>query len=276
MGSKASKAKRPTPVATKAVTIPRIPQEIIDEILDHLATHSDLRSLRACALVSRSWVQSCRRHIFHTILFAPKSKARWLETFPVPEESPAHLVRDLRFTIGGDNNSAPERFSDYTRRFTNVERITFLAHGCLHPLWTPSFGRLPQSVTSLTIDTDAFDLFQIRDVMVQLPNLNDLSLSGFPVMVAGCALQGIGAVLRGRFGGQLRLFRGHVSVGIADVLLGIPTGLHFTEIQIYSTHECLLSVVRLVEACSKTLVKLSYTISLHCKSHPFFLQLVQY
>ena len=57
------------PVKTKTVVLPRIPQEIIDEILDHLAADSDLRSLRSCVLVSRSWVPSCRQHLFRAILF---------------------------------------------------------------------------------------------------------------------------------------------------------------------------------------------------------------
>jgi len=48
------------------------------------------------------------------------------------------------------------------------------------------------------------------------------------------------------------------------MLLEIPTGLHFTEVQVLSTHECLLSTVMLAEACFQTLVKLAYTVSFHC------------
>jgi hypothetical protein len=53
------------------------------------------------------------------------------------------------------------------------------------------------------------------------------------------------------------------------MLLEVPTGLHFTELHIRGTHESFLPTVRLAEACCKTLVKLSYTVSIHGKS-PLF------
>ena len=186
---------------------------------------------------------------------------RWLKTFPVPAESPAHHVRDLRFSISGYHISAGE-FSKYTPWFTNAERMTLSGHGSLqllstHPVWP--------SVTSLTINPDGITPSEIQDVMALLPNLDDLSLSEHP---GSGARVGTGAVPRRRFGGQLRLFSGSARSGIVDILLGIPTGLYFTEVQIH-TYEYLLSTVRLVEACSKTLAKLSYTISPHCKSRSF-------
>ena len=262
MGSKSSKSKRPTSAktGTDTVAVPTIPQEIIDEILDNLSADSDLRSLQSCALVSKSWVPSCRRHLFHTILFTSTDMAKWLETFLVPEESPAHQVRDLRFSIG-KYDSPREKFFEYAPWFTNVERITLLGYGCLQPLWMSSFRWLSQSVNSLTIGADMIAIVQIQDIMARLPNLDNLSLSGSLVAVDMNPLIGTCPVLKGRFGGKLRLLRGHASAGIVDTLLEIPTGLHFTEVEIRSAHECLLSTVRLVEAYTKTLVKLSYTVS---------------
>ena len=145
MGSKSSKARRPAPAKTgKAIpagtetasaVAPRIPQEIVDEILDHLAADSDHRSLSSCALVSKPWVPSCRRHLFHTILFTTKDMAKWLETFPVPEESPALYIRDLRVSTASGYDSSPEKFFEYTLWFRNVERVTLLGNG----RWIPTF-----------------------------------------------------------------------------------------------------------------------------------------
>jgi len=42
-------------------------------------------------------------------------------------------------------------------------------------------------------------------------------------------------------------------------------------VEIHGTYECLLSTVRLAESCVNTLVKLSYMVSLHGKSHRFSL-----
>ena len=100
MGSNTSKTELRTSVKTESVVVPiapRIPPEIVNEILGHLDT--DWKSLRSCSLVSKSWVPSCRRHIFHTTVIGLEGTARWLKRFPVPEESPARHVRDLHFTF---------------------------------------------------------------------------------------------------------------------------------------------------------------------------------
>ena len=249
------------PAETETVVVPRIPREIIDEILDYLTADSGPISLRSCALISKSWVPSCQRRLFHTIHFTPDATIRWSRTFLLPEESPAHHVKDLRASIDGSDRL----FFKYTPWFTNLERMTLLGDG----EWTPTRWSLPQSVTSLTIRTDTSSLVQVRNIMAQLPNLNDLSLSGALVPLSRRALTRIGTGLRGRFGGQLRLFEGYAGKDVVDMLLEVPTGLHFTEVQICGTCEGLLPAVRLAEACCKTLVKLSHAVTSHCMSHPF-------
>lgn len=59
------------------------------------------------------------------------------------------------------------------------------------------------------------------------------------------------------------------SEGVMNILLEVPTGLRFTEVDIRGRGYCLLSAVTLTEACCKTLVKLSYTVSFFCRFHPF-------
>ena len=267
MGSETSEAKHPTFMEAKAVTIPRIPQEIIGEILSHFnASDSDLGTLQSCALVSRSWAPLCRRHLFHTVVFTSRNVAKWLETFPVPEESPARHVRDLRFLIHDPN--IPEELFEYTRWFTNVQWVVLSGYGDAWLLRPPRYWRLPRSVTSLEVAANT-TLQQMRDIMAQMPNLNHLSLSGH-ILARGRGLSvGIGMVLRGTFGGQLRLLEGYADDDVINMLMEVPTGLHFTEVQISCTYQHLFSAGRLVEACGENLVKLSYTISANCESHHF-------
>ena len=253
---------------TEGVTIPRIPREILDEILDHFATDPDRRSLQLCALVSKSWVPSCRRHLFHTTIFAPRNTAKWVKAFPVPGRSPACHVRDLHFRAEESNTIFDSKFSEHVPWFTNVERMSLSGDGHLNLLRFPLSWGLPQSVASLTIDGGSVFLRHIRDIMVQLPNLNDLSLAGHIVPGDRSVLLGIGMALRGRFGGKLRLHKGGSHWDTVKMLLEIPTGLHFTEVEIRAKYGC-LSTMRLAEACSKTLVKLTYTADFHCKFHPF-------
>jgi hypothetical protein len=269
MGSKTSKAKRPASVKAKTVVAPRTPQDLIDEVLDHLATDSDFKSLRSCALVSKSWVPSCRRHLFHTILFNSRSTARWVKTFPVPGESPAHYVRDLCFSLWG-YSGAPQKVFDHVPWFINVEKMAWLGHGGFRSPWILSLGRLPQSLTSLTIETDPVTIVQIRDILAQLPNLDNLSLVGFRETVERRARSGMGTVPRGRFGGQLRLVNDYADKDVMDMLLEAPTGLHFTDVHVCGTHKNFLSAVSLAEACGNTLIRLSYTVSILGKYRPFF------
>jgi len=285
MGSKASKTRRPTsakcptpvecPVYAKAETVivPRLPQEIIDEILNYLGA-TDLAdprrswSLRSCALVSKSWVPSCRQLLFHTVVFTRVAMERWLERFPVPEESPAHLVKDLYVWIGA-RYYVPDKFFEYTPWFTNAKNLSLLGYKGVVMMERPSLWRSPQSVTSLTVKTGWVCLVEIRDIMAELPNLDSLWLSG-PLLVDGRVSQGIGTALRGRFGGKLRLCNRYAGESVTNMLLEIPTGIHFTEFQIECPRVLLPSNVRLLEACGKTLVKLSYMVDLERKSHSFW------
>lgn len=258
----ASEAAPPTPAqADESVILtgPRVPQEIVDEVVGHLATDSS--TLESCSLVSKSWISSCRRHLFHTIRFSPLYVRRWLRTFPEPQESPAHHVRQLRFLIP---RGIPEEFSKWVPHFTNVKKVFVRGFG--QPLWlgSPLFARLPRSVTSLEIEGRA-DLVEVRDVMTQLPYLDDLSLSDNLATVDRSVLPGIGAVLRSGFHGRLELHRGCAHEDVVNMLLEVPAGLHFTELYVVAQGECLLLAARLAEACCETLAKLRYTATLHSR-----------
>jgi hypothetical protein len=190
---------------------------------------------------------------------------KWLQIFPVPEKSPAHHVRNLRFSFGG--RGTPEEFFKRIRWFTNVKKIAL--NGGLRPGWTPPFFVLPPSATSLTIDIDGATLLEVRDVMAQLPNLNKLTLNGYLAMVDRAKLRGIGTTLKGKFGGRLRLFHEYANEDVVNMLLEVPTGLRFTELDIRSVFGCLLPVVKLAEACGGTLIKLFYSVDYHSASYRF-------
>lgn len=258
----------------------RIPQEIIDEILDHLVADTDCDALyqdkslskliRSCSLVSKLWVTPCQRHLFHTIDFNVEGMDKWIKAFRVPYRSPARYIRDLRLSVSG--YLLPTEFLRRMQSFTNVKRISVLGNEPrIRFFRIPSFVGLPQSATSFSIEAKIVDLEQIRDVMKLLPNLDDLSLSGSIDVGPRASLRGLGAVLQARFGGRLRL---RVLEGtdkyFVDMLLEVPTGLRFTEVDAYARPESHLSIVRLVEACSGTLVKLSYgCFTTTGKSYPF-------
>ena len=130
------------------------------------------RSLQSCSLVSKSWVPSCRRYLFHTIIFTSRDVNKWLKTFPMPEKSPAHYVKDLRFSLGG-RCGAPDNFSKHTPWFTNVEKMALKAN-----MMFPSrvvggretlersfdFSRFPrlQTVTSTSVGSRDLSIISLR------------------------------------------------------------------------------------------------------------------
>ena len=134
----------------------------------------------------------------------------------------------------------------------------------------PSFWKLPQSITSLAIDSAVVTLVQVRDVMTRLPNLDNLELSGSLVALDRRELSGIGSVVRGRFGGQLALSGECVHEDVINMLLEIPSGLRFTAVRIYCAVRRLHSAVRAAEACCETVVKLSLLVIFHGKFHPWY------
>ena len=264
MSSEIPNAICPSPGQPETVNIPRMPQDINDEILNHLAADSDLQSIRSCALISKSWVRLCQRHLFRAIDIDSCTIDGWFRAFPVPEESPAHLVKDLSVQIES-NSRVPDEFFEYVARFTGVERLFLGGHTGPLPSLRPSLWNLPQSITSLTLSTSVVTLVQIRDIMAPLSNLDDLTLMGSLVPVDRGELPGIGTVVRGRFGGKLKLRGDFIGEDVVNMLLEIPSGPRFTEVQTYSTRECVPSAIRLAEACCKTIVKLTC----ECESHPF-------
>ncbi|RDX46357.1 hypothetical protein OH76DRAFT_1356237, partial [Lentinus brumalis] len=62
----------------------RLPAEVTDNILDYL--HDDRPALRTCCLVSRSWLPSCRYHLFSEVVVRsadhPLSLSNFLEFLP--------------------------------------------------------------------------------------------------------------------------------------------------------------------------------------------------
>lgn len=73
-----------------ASSSPRVPPEIVDEILRFL--HSDSQSLRICSLVAKSWVPTSRLYLFHAVKVtgSARSFSKRCATF-------GHAIRRLTF-----------------------------------------------------------------------------------------------------------------------------------------------------------------------------------
>ena len=115
-----------------------LPPEILDLIVDHL--HDDPTTLRACCLVSQSWIPRIRAHLFANVEFRPISSPieSWTRVFPDPSNSPAHYARNL--SIGTTSISLfSTRSTDARKWICSFHLVTSLKvyihdDNCLIPL----------------------------------------------------------------------------------------------------------------------------------------------
>lgn len=75
--------------------IPRMPPEIVDEIIDH--NHDDPTTLRACALTARSWQPRSHRNLFSTITVTSSASLSRFIRFLNGSPHIASLVEELCF-----------------------------------------------------------------------------------------------------------------------------------------------------------------------------------
>jgi len=231
-----------------------LPPEILDLIVDHL--HDELTALKACCLVSKSWVPRTRNHLFALVEFraAELPIERWKKNFPDPSNSPAHHTHTLYIHYLPTLTAADTDVGGWIRTFHNVvnlhfERITWESHRS--PL--VSFHGLSPTIRSLSLTCTSFEVF---DIICSFPLLEDLTL----VLMARGAADGWTAPLTSpKLTGSLNLIPQTGGIGpAARRLLALPGGLHFAKIRVSCRGEADAGAIRdLVSSCSDTLESLS-------------------
>ena len=126
-GFRTSVAENLAPAETSAVanrSVPTIPLDVIEEILHRVARNpGSILTIRSCSLISKSWVTLSQRRLFYSVSFIKGDTVKWLQPFPMPEWSPAHHVRDLHFSLGGQYR-VPDEFLGVAQWFTNLRKLT--------------------------------------------------------------------------------------------------------------------------------------------------------
>lgn len=237
------------------INTPHLPQELLDQIIDHLA--DDYISLRLCSTAARAFVPSCRRHLFRQVVFRPHNLPTWKTTFPDPSISPAEYAREMRIHLG---SGAPTQLAEYMPYFSNLRDMTLIGGRCENGDWIPSIGALPTSIRSLTMKFASITNAQVLEIMEQLPNLDDISLCTFKG--AGISAEA-GEILRGRYRGKLDLLLVEdFHAGIVRSLLKAPEGLGFKSIKaLCNAGDDFPVYVDLVASCRDTLANLDISVS---------------
>ena len=244
------KTRRPFTLHQTPGCLP-LPQEILDLIIDHL--YNEPATLQASCLVSKSWVQRARKHLFaHIVLDSPGwSVPRWREAFPDPTSSPAHNVQALSIRY-------PECIAagivETFLTFPNVIHLNVETDVGYRVYIVPVL-HVTTAVRSLRLVSTSLPDSEVFGLVCSLPFLEDLALIS---QVPRALEPRTRPRTSPRLTGSLELC---VKGGIQSVthrLLDLPNGLHFKRIVVRPLYpQDIKSVMDLVLRCSDTLESLS-------------------
>jgi len=132
------------------------PQEIVDEIVDHLADDKATRaaSLQDCALVSSQWVFRSQKHLFQKMWFTDSSFSKWRNEILPGDGGPSAHVTVLHyhanFTEAGQFAKHHVHFSS----FINLQKLHLRAtpiHGFTEEELSMCFEQIGRSVRSVSL-----------------------------------------------------------------------------------------------------------------------------
>ena len=237
-----------------------LPPEIHDLIVDFL--HDERSALKACCVVSKSWVPRARHHLFAHIVFhahprthphmrGPPQIHQWVKTFPDPSNSPAPYTRSL-VICGSLTLIAPN--VSWIRAFSGIVRLHLDTYGEPHSVLI-SLGGFSHTLKSLHLTfKDSFPPSEIFGFVCSFPLLDDLFLapSDNLKIVHEWSIPSTSP----KFTGILHLAPANGLNCAARYLVQLPHGLHFTKIVLFFKGKDAEAVTDLVSSCSETLESL--------------------
>ena len=224
-----------------------LPPEIFDLITKYLCDYP--AALKACCLVSKSWVPRIQKHLFAHIYFGDgeSSVDSWTKAFPDPSNSPAHHTRFIWISDTLSDEST------WVRSFCHIEALAIHAYQLADTIDTSLIHLHGLSPTLRSLQLAHHSISEAFDLIYSFPLLEDLTLRCWPENDAE-GDEWVAPSTSPKFTGTLHLVD-HVR-SIARRLLALPDGPHFTKIVIQCPGKDAGSTKDLVLRCSDTLESL--------------------
>ena len=245
-----------------------LPPEIHDLIVDFL--HDEGSALKACCVVSKSWVPRGRRHLFALIVFhahphthphtRPPQIHQWVKTFPDPSKSPAHYTRSL--VICGSLAAIAPNVS-WIRAFSDIAQLRLDADDGPH-LSLISLRGFSRTLKSLHLSyRSSLPPSETFGFVCSFPLLEDLFLvpPGNDRMIRKWSIPSTSP----KFTGTLDLRPCHGMNTAVRYLVQLPDGLRFTEIRLFFASRDAEAVTNLLSNCSETLESLRIGYFMTCE-----------
>ena len=128
------------PIAATAIALSRLqmnlPQELLDEILSYLPSEDrqGQQSLASCSLVSKSWTNPSRRHLFNAANIREKSLQSWRDTISPANHELLQHIRALSYVT--DAKGLPSNYpleyridilQDYLPSLHRLQRLSLFS-----------------------------------------------------------------------------------------------------------------------------------------------------
>jgi hypothetical protein len=207
---------------------PYLPPEILDSIVDLL--HDDPKTLKNCCLASKSWVPRTRMHLFARIVFkCPAHLKSWKESFPDPENSPAHHTRSLIVNVRNPRvvTTVDANEGGWVLTFSNVERLELRGRISDSALDLVPFHNFSPVLKSLCLVFRSISLSKVINLICSLPLLEDLNLKIGEVDITDGDSTALRPSTSPPLTGTLTLSLQTGLDRITRRLLDLPNGLHF-------------------------------------------------
>lgn len=239
----------------------KLPQEIVDEVIDNLAF--DFVTLKSTSLVRKSWTHRSRRRLFY---FIPINSLRRLEQWSLSISSDPNgiasyprivlLALDTRKSWVEPINL--DKFYDHFRSFSAVERLVIsgLEMAKFDAVSIPRyFGNFMATVRSLELRTAVGSPAAFVSFICAFPLVDDLAIEFPRNVTAGGWNQGevMQLATAPNFGGNLRLLdMFHESYPLVNLLCTLPLPFHTISV---SSRDAggLPQLAKLTSKCGKTL-----------------------
>ena len=251
-------------LTSAAMSVPHLPPELLDHIVDFLYDSSD--ALKNCSLASKAWIPRARKRLFADVKFqTPKDLESWEVMFSDPCNSPACYAKTL--FIGSPHIVEASRIGVgcWLSTFSHVVHLGMeINGGDIRKGMTVSliqFHGFSPVLKSLHIISSAFSRSKISNLICSFPLLEDVTVQTVFRNDADYGFSEQPTITKPSnspvFTGSLRLSLHNGMKPIASRLLSLPGGLRFRRLWLEYYYEAdVLAATALVEGCCSTLESL--------------------
>lgn len=252
----------PTQACKSTSTMPDLPQELIDRIIDEISQCDSTHDLRTCCLVQKRWVERSRRHLFKEIsLYATDHFRDWIRLIPLGSNGPYHHVRSLTYRQGPAVLGPKQLLDLYQEHFTSFTRLESLRifNLSLRRFTSTSmqkaFGPVGRFVRTLVVKDVVLTLNSLLTFLVYFPRLESLYLGDNLNMVPEKRKQPPN--LPSLMGELVLVSMGSVHRPFVLELSRLPLRYSELDVEFRWNSEILNAVAHLILTCSPTLEKLT-------------------